>query len=181
MSAPIDREGLFRGTIKEYSLRQHETGTVGIELTVSVDDWWNGANWEDWRPYDFEARGEVFVIKKNGATNVTAVESFVDASGWDGTFASVNNQTWVPNPIGFSIKMDEYQGKTKFRINYIFGFNSSPTPGRKRVAVDAVALDSRFGASLRAIVGSRSMNRPTPSNPLPPPPVRQPLPDAVPF
>lgn len=182
MSFAIDREGLFRGTIKDYVLRQHESGCVSVFLVVSVDEAFNGVSWEDWRQFDMEASGAVFLVKKNGTANTKAIESFVDATGWDGSFSSMQNRTWVPRPIQYNVKAEEYNGKVGLRIDYINPYDRT-RQSKSAASVDAAGLDSRFGSQMRAIAANRNRNGTVPSRPIPPPPAaasRQPE-EATPF
>lgn len=168
MSYAIDREGLFRGTVKDYQVKQHPSGTVGLHFVISVDEAWNGVAWEDWRQYDLEATGEQFVIKKDGSVNTKTVESLVGAMGWDGSFISVANKTWIPRPAQFSVKADEWNGKAQFRLAYVNAWDHSKR-NESHVEVDAAALDARFGSQIRALASSQTRNAAVPSRPLPPP------------
>ena len=146
MSQPLDRAGNFRGRITSYELREHDSGTVGIAITVAIDDFWNGESWEDWKQYEFECLGEIFVIKKDGSTNTKAVESLVQHAGWAGTFGSISSNTWQPKPISFSAESNVYKDLETFRVAFLNEYDAVPGKQSKVVAPDKVnALDARHG------------------------------------
>lgn len=64
MSALIDREGLIRGSIIEYELRELDSGAVSCRITVEIDDFFQDGNWENWRDYSVTATGDIWLVKK---------------------------------------------------------------------------------------------------------------------
>lgn len=159
MSQLVDREGDFQGVIYEYGLREFDSGTVAISIRARLDAMWNGEEWEDWKQYDVEAFGSLFIIKRNGELNNTQVESLVRSAGWDGTMNSVVHGTWKPTPCQFSIKSEVYKEATQFKIAFVNPFDRVPGGGMGNIDADkAKQLEAKFGASLRAIAGNVKRN-----------------------
>jgi len=79
-------------------------------------------------------------------------------AGWDGTLKSLIDGTWQPTPCQFTIKSNEYQGQTSYRIDFVNEY--SRVPGQMSNVTDdkLKSLEARFGSSLRAIAGSVKMN-----------------------
>jgi len=159
MTQQIDREGVFQGIITEYGLREKsETGTLAVAIKAQLDAMWNGEGWDDWKEFEMEASGFLYIIKKDGQPNTGQVESLVRHAGWDGALKSLIDGTWQPTPCQFTIKANEYQGKTDYRIDFINELNR--VPGQMSNVTDdkLKALEAKFGAPLRAIAGSAKRN-----------------------
>jgi hypothetical protein len=190
MSTPVDRAGSFKATIEEYGLKEMESGSVAISLKAKLTDFWDGQQWHDWREYEQEAEGDVWVVKKDGTPNEKAIETLVKFAGWDGDFLSVIQGQWAPTPCQLTIKAEDYQNRTRLKIAFVNDLNR--TPGGQMSNVDeakAKELQSRFGASMRAIVGNakRAGSIPAPppktngKTPLPPRAQETPDPGAAPL
>lgn len=170
MSQPIDREGTFQGLIVEFGLREYDTGSLAVAIRAKLDTHWNEDVWEDWREFEFEASGFLYIIKKNGEPNNGQVESLVRFAGWDGTLKSISEGTWQPIPCQFTVKANEYQGQTSYRIEFINEHDR--VPGQmSNVNDDKLKnLEARFGSQLRAIAGSAKRNAsPSPADKMPKP------------
>lgn len=164
MTQQIDRDGVFQGVITEYGLREKsETGTLAVAIKAQLDAMWNGEGWDDWKQFEMEASGFLYIIKKDGSPNTGQVESLVRFAGWDGTLKSLVDGTWQPTPCQFTIKPNEYQGQTSYRIDFINEHDR--VPGQMSNVTDdkLKALEAKFGAPLRAIAGSAKRNATPPA------------------
>lgn len=171
MSQQIDRPGIFRGRIVEYGLREFDSSAVAITVRAEIDEEWSDDRWEDWRQYDMEAHGLLFIIKKNGDMNNGQVESLVKSTGWDGSLVSIPNQTWKPEPCQFVINEETYKDQKQYRISFVNPYDRIPG-ATSNISEDKVkALEARFGGSLRAIAGSvkRNSTAPAPAAKMPSP------------
>lgn len=164
MSTMIDREGIFRGIIGEYGLSERDSGAVALTLKAKLEEIWNpeSQTWEDWKSYDVEASGDLWIVKKDGQLNRGQIESLCRHAGWDGNMTALVNGEWTPHRCQFSIKRDEYEGKIRFRISFINDHDRTPGQLGNIDEAKAKALQSRFGGDLRAIAGNIKRNGPAP-------------------
>lgn len=172
MSQPVDREGIFRGTITEYGLKEMESGAVAVSIKAKLDEFYQADAWHPWAEYEQEAQGDIWVLKKdNGGPNDKAIASLVRCAGWDGEFTSITNETWKPTPAQFVVKREEYNGQTRFKIAFVNEFDRSPSGSMGNVdQAKAKELQARFGSQLRAIVGNSKRAAPPNGSPPAPPP-----------
>jgi hypothetical protein len=173
---PVDREGTFRGTNVEYGTKEFPTGAVTIKFKAELTELYDAANesWIPWAEYQMEVYGDSFVVKKDGTLNDESVQALVNHAGWDGSFHSVLDATWRPTPCQFSVKAEEYKGKTFYKAAFINGFDDVPGGSMPQLAPDKVkSLDMRFGMQLRALAGNKMRNQAAPAAgtkpPSPPP------------
>ena len=182
MSALIDREGLIRGSIIEYELRELDSGAVSCRITVEIDDFFQDGNWENWRDYSVTATGDIWLVKKNGDLNQRQGEALCEYAGWDGSFNAISSGKFSPNPLAATVEADEYQGQISYRIAWLQPYDY--TPGRSAISSSSVsALDQKHGSALRAIASTSARNCKTPeSAPRPSRPKPEPLQkDEIPF
>ena len=155
MSTQVDRAGSFKATIEQYGLKEMDSGSVAVSLKAKLTDFWDGQQWHDWREYEQEADGDIWVVKTDGTPNDKAIESLVRFAGWDGDFLSIIQETWTPTPCQLTIKSETYKNVPRIKIAFVNDLNR--TPGGQMSNVDeakAKDLQARFGASMRAIVGN---------------------------
>jgi len=171
MSVDLDRTGSFRAQIVEYGLQEaSETASqsLGLNIKCQIEEMYNfeTGEWIDWRSDDpVVCYGYVNIIKKDGAVNDKSVENLVKCTGWDGTLASINSGDWKPTPCQISTKEDTYKDKTSYKVNYINPHDSIPGGGMKKLdPAKATALQSKYGASLRAITANAKRNTAPPSD-----------------
>lgn len=171
---PVDREGTFRGTISSYGLTEAESGAVGVNLKVTLTEWWNGEEWLPWTDYNMEADGAIWIVKKDGQINKLAAESLMKFAGWDGNIEAIAMETWAPCPCAVAVTQEEYKGIKRFRVSFINDHNRTPG-AMSNVSGDKVkALQNRFGSQFRALTGNLNRNGapvpPPTTKPLAPPP-----------
>ena len=178
MSQPIDRAGNFRGLITACGIQEGKDSSqsVAVGVTVEIHDWWNSEaqSWEDWRTFQFEATGFLYVIKKDGSVNDGVVKALIEHANWPNDLTATVGNGWEPTPCSFSVESNTYKEKTNFRIgSFMRAYDAVPGAEIATVSVDrAKQLQSRHGAALRAIGGNVKRNAaPAPANrPAPPPP-----------
>lgn len=179
MSQPVDREGVFRGTISAYGLKEMESGAVAVAIKVTLSQMWTGNEWCDWAQYEMEAEGDIWIVKKVGSINQAAAESLINYAGWDGSLLSILEETWQPKPCAVVVKREDYEGKTRYKVSFVNDHERTPGGMSNVSAEKAKELNTRFGAQFRALAGNKARNgasaggRPTPppvhSKPAPPP------------
>lgn len=186
MGTPIDREGTFRGQITDYALQasgQDDSQALQLRFKCSLDELYNGSEWEDWRVYQFEAWGSVNLVKRDGSVNTVAAERFIQSTGWDGDIDALNAMTWQPRPCQFSVKQDEYNGQVRFVVAFIDPWDRQPGGLKPMDDQEVHAVKARYGSAFRAIVsklqGSQSA-QPAAQPAVAPPPANRPGPAPVP-
>src|SRR3990167_2344707 len=180
MSEQADRTGTFRGDIIEYGLRREKSGSVGIGVKVALKEMWDeSADPPGWIPWDYdqEAFGTIYVIKKDGHLHETGFGPLVEHANWDGDFDSINNATWKPLPVQFTLEANEYQGKTTYRVGFVNGWNDTPGNGLGKCDAATVnELKTKYGSTMRAFASTvRAASAPKPAGKPPAPPARPPM------
>jgi len=173
-----DRSGWFRCKVLEYGLEEAESGSVAVkykaQLTELCDD--DAKVWNPWSQYEMESEGAVWIVKKDGKPNEKSIKSLVECCGWDGSLASIVNQTWEPVQFQGQVKADTYKDETRYRIEWLASFGATPGTGTMNsVGEDRLkALEAKYGQPLRAIAGNSARNKaPTTGKPPAPPPQRE--------
>ena len=176
---PIDRPGNVRGQAISIGLREENSGAVGLAIKAHVWEFWNAdtQEWEDWRPHNVEVDGVVWLVKKaNGGINENGFKSVCAYMGWDGDFEKIPTGEFKPTPCQFQIGSDEYKGQTRYRIEFVNDFNSTPGNTANVDLNKAKQLSARYGSMARAIAGNVQRNGSLPPTGLPPkPPMAPPI------
>jgi hypothetical protein len=176
MSDPVnfDREGTFRGEVLEYALQDtKETKSVGVVLKLLVHDFYNRETemWEDWRQFQMEGYGTVWIVKKDGAVNEPAAASLVEAAGWSGNLNDITTNEWRPEPLQFDVKHEVYKNQDQFKASFIKPYDATPGGGLRAMdGKKAQGLQSALGAQFRAIAGNVKAKMPTAGSKPPAPP-----------
>lgn len=163
MPQEITQEGTFRGRIIQYGLQEAKSGAIGVWIRVAVDEVCQDGEWGDWREYEVEADGYVWIVKKDGNLNKPACESLIKNAGWNGDIKVIDRMEWEPTPVGISVKANEYDGKTTYQIAFVNDYNR--IPGGGNVAPEKVdQFAKKFNSQLRALAGSSKQNAAPPAN-----------------
>lgn len=170
----FDREGTFRGEVLEYALQDaKDTKAVSVVLKLLVHDFYNRETemWEDWRTFQMEGYGTVWIVKKDGAVSDRAVESLIEAAGWSGNLNDITTNEWRPTPLQFDVKGETYKGQQQFKAAFIKQYDATPGGGlRNMEATKAQSLQAALGSQFRAIAGNvKSKMPPAGSKPSSPP------------
>lgn len=172
MSEELNQAGIFRGAIKEYGLTESESGATAVSLVAAIHDIWDAPTkqWCDWRGYDLTVRGDVWIVKKDGTANQSALESLATCLDFT-DMTSVADETWRPGQCSFTVEEDKYKDKTRYRISWLHDYDREPG-GVGNVSVEkAKALQTKYGSQIRAILGNVKRQQATPpaAPPVPPP------------
>lgn len=154
----VDRAGAYRGEVIDYGLKEHKKeGSVSYSLNVVValHEFWDAPNeqWLDWRESDLVANGYLNVVQKNGKWNESQVTTIMEHGGWDGSFASLYDQTWKPTPCQFDVKWNDF-GDGSYRVEWFAAHDRVPGGLGNCDAKMAQDLDTRLRSSLKAITGN---------------------------
>lgn len=167
-----DRAGNFRAEIMDYGLWEPTTGgAVAVQVRAVLTEIWDGEAWQPWRQYNMIAKGNIWVIKKDGTLNEKSVESLIKATGWGGDIESVVQGAWAPTPCQVVLNEETYKEEVRYVVSFVNEFDRKPGGGMNTVTGDrAKELQARFGSPLRALAGNVKRNAaPTGSKPPEPP------------
>ncbi len=158
MSQDLNQEGTFRGRIIEFGLQEGSgTESVGIAIKAEIDELFDSElkDWVDWREYRVQCYGYVNIIKKDGSPNTVSAENLCKCTGWNGSLDDVANGAWKPKPVQFSTKINVYQDKTSYKIDYINEYDRVPGGGIRSIdAGKAKTLQQKYGSQFKAIAAS---------------------------
>lgn len=157
MPQPIDRAGTFRGEIVSFGLSQKEgSQSVAVYLKASIHEHYNKLDevWEDWRGYECEAEGWLYIIGRDGKILEAQAQSLVKYAGWDGQLTTITDGNWEPDRVSMTVKENTYNGNTSYRIEWINDYDRTPKSSGGNVdSKTAAELQSRFGGQFRALAG----------------------------
>lgn len=156
MSNVLEWVGNARGRITEYGVQSAQSGAIGINLTIAVEDYFDKetGEWVDCRDNEFESTGTLWIVKRSGEINDNAAVPLMEHADWR-DIESTADGTWKPTPCGFSIEEEPATEKypKKWRIGFINAYDS--TPGGGNVTPEkAKALGSQYGGAFRALRGT---------------------------
>ena len=153
----LNRAGWFLCDVSEWGVREaKDSGAVSITMKMLTRAEWDGKQWLETPESDLFS--DTYVIKKDGQINQTAVNSLSEANVLNGTgflrFAD-------PPAPGFQIVVQAganvYQGKTTYRVDWVYPPEHTPGSGGiiNRVSRERLQeLEARAGAMMRAAMPS---------------------------
>lgn len=154
MPIEMDREGVFRGKITEYELKEFDSGSTAIALVCTTDEMWDADSqtWIPWAEYDMEARGDIFIIGKGGKLLDNNIRDLNRYAGWDGNPMSVVNGEWNTLPIQFTIKLEANEKfGDKFRLGFIKAYDKVPGGQFTCDPEQARQIANKYGSKFRAL------------------------------
>lgn len=191
---PIHFAGDFRGRLIGWGFNEskamfkddrgieRQSQSVGIDIQMAVLEIFNSATneWEDHSQPGWVARGTVWIIKKTGEPNEETIQRFMKASGWTGNPDQILGAAeWEPLDFGFNVEGETYEGKERFKINWINPWDYTPGGVRAMAADQAAALKNKIGSKLRVVAGNVNRNAPKPQPAKPAAAAQTPAPAAV--
>ena len=161
MTQLIDRAGIFQGRVIDYGVKTAKSGAVAVSLHLEIDTALVGDVWEDWREFEFDVYGEMWVVGKTGDPlewNVRDLAKYLD---WDGELKDVANGEWKPtDPVTFKVEADEFEGVIRYRLARLV--DPDKPNGGTVTGLDpeeVKGLDAEFGPALRTIAGEFATDR----------------------
>ncbi len=155
---PINNAGTFRGEVVEYYLKNYESGSVALYVKVAIYQGLNDGVWEDWGGGRVSADGFINVVKKDKTMNKKSVLNIIKSTGWDGSFASIESGEFKPYPVKITVKKNSYEGNITYPIAYLNHYEGMQGNSMNQDEVNA--LDTMFGADIRAMAGNIQINKP---------------------
>lgn len=109
-----------------------------------------------------EITAYLYIDKKDGSVNTTAVEQIHDAFGWDGRdLAWLAHQDLRGRRLQATLGWEEWKGKHRLKVQWIDAENAKGAPQIKQADDDMMRrLNARLGPKLRA--GAKSWPAETP-------------------
>lgn len=169
----IEQVGEFRGDIIAYDAEEKDSGAIGIKIEVSLKEASEGHDWLDMSQYNFTAIGRIYVVGRGGKVIKRNAEALMEHAGWDGTFKSIADKTWIPTPVGVTVCCEEYpqgSGEQFYKIEWVNAYDRNISGNTVLDASKGQELDNKFGSQLRG------MGRPSAASTKPPSkPAKQPM------
>jgi hypothetical protein len=167
----IDREGIFKARLTTWAVKTFPNSqSVAVAIEFLIVSCLDGQEWSDWTSYGCVARGDFFVVKKDGTPNVKTVQDLAASIGWDGSLKQIASRPMNPPEavVQVTVKEETYNGKSYFKVQWINPEDYTPNAGGVDAST-ASSLDARFGSLLRAAAGTK----PTPKGQAPKKPAAQ--------
>ena len=160
----------------ECGIREADSGAVAISVRAAIDAYFDAESnvWVECGQDNYEASGDLWIVKKTGEPNANQVESLCQHAGWNGDLESVANGTWQTKSCSFVLNREEYKEQVRHRISFVNAYDRTPGLVGNVTPEKAKALQDRFGSQFRALAGNVQRNAtapsgkpPTPANPKP--------------
>lgn len=166
----IDREGIFKVAAGgQHGLEKADSGAVAVAIKFKITDKLEGNDWQDWSAYSYETWARLWIIGKDGNVNEKAIQTLRDILGWDGDLDSVGAERWQLPACQVNVKADTYDGKTKYKAEWINPIDYVPDSRPKSAPPETVqSLKNQFGAQIRACFGNRPLANTAPPAKAPP-------------
>lgn len=182
----LEEEGDFRAFPVAWTVVEKDSGAVGIKFQFAVHQKWHGKEqgWSQEWPPGYYSYNDTWIIgrkDKGGDTNQAAIENLGKCGLWDGDW----DKLLGPVPSVFvliSVGSEEYQGKTRYRTDWINPNADEPKPRGGFAPADPnvlAQLRARFQSKTRAIAGGAPAGK-APAPPATPAPAATPAPVAAP-
>lgn len=155
--AYVDRAGRFRGLALGWTIQEsQELKLPMFLLNWAIEEYLNPqtAQWEDWRAFDMRIMSRSVLFKKDGTVNEKNRADLMDVFPWDGlSMASLNDGDWSEVRAQLTIEAEEYQGKTRFVVQWVNPFDWEGFSLEKTEPKEVAGIASRWDMKLRAVAG----------------------------
>jgi len=165
-----NREGLFNAYPVEVGVDEtgpNKLATCIIKFSL-YEELQGSGEWADCAADNFEITGYFYLEKKDGSLNTITIDALKAALGWDGRDPFWLQETdFSQHPVQLKLALEEYNGKTRMKVQYLNPFGSTGTGGVTKAEGPAkTAIRNRLGSKLRALAGPAQK---TPAQPAAPP------------
>lgn len=149
--AQIDRQGLFRGLVRDHAVNlTSQQKLPQFVATLAATEMWDevGEVWLPWTEYGQMITGYFVLVFLDGNGDVAQClnyEQVMRATGWDGvSFAGLEAMNLKEHSVQFRVQPDTYDGKTSLKVCWIDKVDAE-IGLRKLSADDLSKLDVQFG------------------------------------
>lgn len=143
----LDREGVFEARPLSVAVVKTDKGAVMVNFEFEVLRQWNPEA-EEWAEYppDWTFQGNSCFRKTDGENMPNNIKKVADLLGWDGRFETLQGEQWSGITVQCKVKADTYNGKTRYKADYIDPQGSPITQGLKKSDDNTIAeLSAMFG------------------------------------
>lgn len=152
-----NREGLFNAYPAEVGVDEtgpNKLATCIIKFAL-YEELQPSGEWADCAADNYDITGYFYLEKKDGSLNSITIDALKAALGWDGRDPFWLQETNLSqHAVQLKLAFEEYNGKTRLKVQYLNPFGSTGTGGVTK-ADDAAktAIRNRMGSKLRALAG----------------------------
>jgi len=152
-----NREGLFNAYPADIGV--DETGPNNLATCIIsfrlYEELQASGEWADCSGENFDVTAYFYLEKKDGALNTVTLESLKAALGWDGRDVFwLQEADLSQHPVQVKLAFEEYNGKTRLRVQYLNPYGSTGGGGvTKADGAAQTAIRNRLGSKLRAMAG----------------------------
>ena len=166
---PLEEDGVYRGFPIAWALEPSTTKdsqSVAIAFRFALHQKWHGKEpgWSTEWPPGYFTENRTYVVKRDGSMNPNAIKNLSECGLWDGDWDKLAGP--VPNVfVLLDVGISNYEGKTRYRVNWINPNADEPTVRGGFAPVDLNLLAhcrERFQSQTRAIVGGLAGTAPAP-------------------
>ena len=180
-----NREGLFNAYPADVGV--DETGPNNLATCIIsfrlYEELQPSGEWTDCSDEQFDVTGYFYLEKKDGSLNTITIDSLKAALGWDGRDVFwLQEADLSEHAVQVKLAFEEYNGKTRLRVQYLNPYGSTSGGGVKKADGAAkTGIRNRLGSKLRALAGPAQPAAARPAAPnLPPAKPKAPTAPAVP-
>lgn len=166
-----NREGRFRARVIDVGVNATGPNKLcTIVLRFGLTEEYADGEWRNIEAEDLDVVAYCYIEKRDGTLNDFQIEALKEAFGWPGVDPFwFEEQKELPS-VQVTLDWDEYQGKSRIRVQFINAYDSQPSGITHADADTRRAMMSRLGHKLRAHSGGKPAPAPQPVGAPKPPP-----------
>ena len=174
-----DREGRFRARVMDVGVNATGPNKLcTVVLRFGLTEEFAAGEWRNVEAEDLDVVAYCYIEKRDGSLNDFQIEALKEAFGWPGIDPFWFEEQKELPPVQVTLDWDEYQGKSRIRVQFINAYDSQPSGITHADADQRRAMLARLGHKLRAHSGGRPAPAPKPTGTPKPPPKPAAAPDA---
>lgn len=156
MSDTVQQEGLFRGFILTWGLKEFDSGSICAKMKVQLTEAMIDGEWVDWSDAGLSVWGDIWVVGKDGNLNERNCNDLIRSVGWDGDFDTVvKGDLNGLNQFQLRVKCETGRdGVDRYEIAYLREYNYIPCCSK--IEDDTVRkIQRKFKGKLAALASSK--------------------------
>ena len=151
----INREGVFLARLIDQAVKQAPSGAVMLDMVfAAVAQYDQGQEAYVNLVEPEEVFGTLCLVRKSGEVSQASVERLTAALQTPIVdFDLLQQRDWSQQEVQITVKAEEYNGRVRFRADWIAPADAPVGPGTlARASTDALAaLNASYGSQLRAL------------------------------
>lgn len=153
----LERQGTFKAKAIEWSVKEANTGTVGIAVLFECHEVKQGDEWRPVMPPAF-VRGDFYVMKKDGEVMQKTAHELCCSFAWGGSFDEVRVNPPPDAVVQVDVEVQTYQGRQYYKARHVRPGNMDSL-GDEVSEARAKELDKRHGSALREVAKKAAAQR----------------------